>query len=145
MKYTESVTLRLPRSRVIELFDDPSRLPSWQPDLIEMEPLEGIPGQLGSKMRLVYRMGQREIRMTQTVTRRNLPHEFSEQYESSGVWNQIDNRFSDLNGEQTRWQMDCEFRLQGWLRWMGWLMPGLFRRQTRKTMQRFKHYAEAEG
>lgn len=145
MKYTESVTIDLPRSRVVELFDDPENLPRWQPELIELEPIEGIPGQEGSKLRLVSRQGRREIEMIQTVRRRNLPQEFSEVFETANVWNQVDSRFIELGDRQTRWELDSQFRCQGLLRLMTWVAPGVFRRQTRKTLQQFKRFAESSS
>ena len=144
MKYSASVTVNLPRSQVIELFDDPDRLPSWQTDLLEFEPKAGIPGQQGARMQLTYRNGQREIVRVQTVIQRNFPYEFRERYDSSELTQQIHHRFSDLNGVQTRWEQDCEVRVQGWLRWFSWLMIGAYQRQTLSTMKRFKHYAEAQ-
>lgn len=137
MKYTESITLNQPRSQVVECFDDPVQQPSWQPDLIDMEPVDGIPGQQGSKMQLVYRMGQREVELLQTVTLRNLPHEFAEQFENPYLWILIHHRFSDLEGQRTLWHLDCEVSLRGQQRWLGWLSLGLFRRQTRIYLRRF--------
>ena len=61
MKYTTEIVLDLPRTQVINLFEDPHHFPAWQPGLEKAEPLEDQPGQPGAKMRLVYRqaMGAR--------------------------------------------------------------------------------------
>ncbi|EAR11388.1 SRPBCC family protein [Reinekea blandensis] len=145
MKYTAAVTVNIPRSEMIELFDDPDRLPSWQPDLIGIEPKAGIPGQQGARMQLRYRVGPQEIDRVQTVLQRNFPYEFRERYDSPELMQQIHHRFSDLDGIKTRWEQDCEVRQLGWLRWFSWLMLGAFRRRTLNTMKRFKLYAESQS
>lgn len=141
MKYSLHVDIDLPRDKVIELFDNPDNLAKWQPGLVEIEPLEGIPGQPGGKTRLVYRMGSREIEMIETITERQLPDRFAGTYTTDGMINHIVNRFEDLGGK-TRWHTDNEFIGSGWLKVMTWLMPWSFRKQTRTMMHHFKTFAE---
>lgn len=93
MQYTTEVMINLPRQRVIELFDDPDSLQKWQPGLKSFEHLSGEPGQPGSKSKLVYDMNGRKIEMIETITRRDLPDEFSGTYDAPGVHNVIVNRF----------------------------------------------------
>lgn len=63
MKYRCEVVVNLPRSKFIELFDDPSNMPKWMPGLQTFEPISGTPGQPGAKSRLVFLMGKRTIEM----------------------------------------------------------------------------------
>ena len=145
MKYTASITLHLPRERVVALFDDPANLKRWQPTLIRFERLGGEPGQVGARARLRYRQGKREVELIETVTVRALPERFAGTYEMPGVWNQVDNRFEAVGPDETLWHAEVEFRFAGlWMRLLGWLGPGMFRRQTEKLMQRFKDFAESQ-
>lgn len=141
MKYTTEVWIKLDRPTTIALFDNPDNLARWQKDLIGFEPMDGIPGQAGSQMRLTYRMGKRELEMVETIVTRDFPDRFIATYEAKGVWNQCHNTFKDKNGG-THWQMETEFRFSGWMKLMGWLMPGMFKKQTRQSMADFKAFAE---
>lgn len=110
MNYQLEIEINLPRSRVIELFDNPDNLPKWQPGLIDFEPLSGAPGQVGAKSRLKYKMGSRDVEMIETITERNLPDSFSATYETKGVWNEVVNRFEEVSPEKTLWVSDVTFK-----------------------------------
>ena len=143
MKYTLTIDIDLPRQKVIELFDDPDNLKHWQEGFISLEPVSGKPGEVGAKSRLQYRMGKRKIEMIETITSRNLPLEFSGAYEAPGVWNEVRNFFEEIDGNRTRWRSEVEFRFQSFfMKMMGFLMPGAFRKQSFKYMSDFKKFAE---
>ncbi len=144
MKYSCTLEIALPRARVIALFDDPANLPKWQEGLQRFTPMSGTPGQTGATSEIVYQMRKRRVVMTETITKRALPDEFSGTYAMKGVWNSVQNHFTDL-GSATRWDMAVEFRLGGFPQIMGWLLPGMFRRQTEKMMAAFKAFAEGAG
>lgn len=144
MRYACETTIDLPRDTVIALFDDPANLARWQPELESFTHVSGEPGRPGAKSRLVYRMGRRVVEMTETVTVRDLPDEFSGTYEAPGVFNTVRNRFEEVDG-RTRWTAESEFRFAGMMRYFAWLMPGLFRRQTEKFMRQFKEFAESSA
>jgi len=142
MKFSCEIEIDLPRERVVELFDDPENMKHWQPGLQSFEPLSGVPGQPGAKSRLKYKIGQRVIEMTETITVRNLPDEFSGTYEAKGVFNIVSNYFRPLPGGRTLLVSDNEFRLKGFMKLIGLLMPGSFSRESNKHLQRFKEFAE---
>jgi hypothetical protein len=145
MQYTTEITIDLPRTRVIELFDDPANLTKWQPGLQSFEPLSGTPGQPGARSRLVYEEKGRRMEMIETITSRNLPDEFAGTYEAPGVFNVMHNRFVEDGPHTTRWIADHEFRFSGFMRLAGLFMRGAFPKQTQATMQQFKAFAEAQG
>jgi len=141
MKYTIETTIDLPLDTVIALFDNQENMKHWQPELQSFEHLSGDPGQVGAKSRLLYKMGKREVEMIETITVRNLPDEFSGTYEANGVLNIQKNIFKEENGK-THWISECEFRMSGFMKIMGWFMPGAFKKQSRKYMDQFKAFAE---
>lgn len=143
MKYETEVIVNLPRERVIALFDSTENLEKWQDGLKSSEHLSGDPGQPGAKMKLVYDNNGREIEMIETITHRNLPDEFHGTYEADGVYNVMENYFYAEGPEKTRWKAISEFQFSGFMmKAMGFLMPGMFRKQTKKTMEAFKQFAE---
>ncbi len=144
MKYTTAIDINLPRSRVIELFDSFENMYKWMPDLISHEHMSGESGHPGAKTKLLYKMGNREIEMIETITKRNLPDEFDSTYEAKGVFNVVTNRFEEITPDKTRWISDNEFKFSGFMAIMGWLMPGSFKKQSFKYLQLFKEFAEGE-
>lgn len=142
MKYSNEVEINLPLTKVIDLFDNPDNMKHWQPGFLSFEPLEGIPGQAGAKSRLRYKMGKRNIEMIETITTRNLPHEFHGIYEAKGVHNVMKNYFSEITENKTRWVSESEFNFKGMMKLVAWLMPGAFKKQSQKYLDMFKEFAE---
>jgi hypothetical protein len=145
MKYSNEVEINLPIQRVIELFDNPDNLAKWQPGFISMEHLSGTPGQPGAKSKLKYKMGKREIEMIETITLRNLPEAFHGTYEAKGVYNIQQNYFTSIETNKTKWVSESEFKFSGFMKLIGWLMPGAFKKQSQQYLDRFKVFAEKEG
>lgn len=146
MKYTCEIEIDLPRSRVIELFDNADNMAKWQPGLVSFEHESGEPGQVGAKSRLQYKMGKRDLEMIETITRRILPDEFAGTYEVKGMWNEVINLFAELGPDKTAWTCYCEFRaLNLMMKTMLTVTPGLFKTETMKHLTNFKTFAEAEG
>jgi hypothetical protein len=143
MKYRCEVVVNVPRDKFIELFDNPANLPKWLSGLQTFEPISGTPGQPGAKSRLVYLMGKRTFEMIETVTARNLPHEFSGTYDAKGVHNVVTNHFHD-EGNSTRWVLDTEFSFNGFMNLMATLIPGIFKKESMKHMMNFKKFAESQ-
>jgi hypothetical protein len=145
MKYTIETEINLPIARVVELFDDPENLKHWQPGLVSFEPISGTPGQPGAKSRLKYKMGKRDIEMIETITVRNLPDEFSGTYEAKGVFNIVKNYFKPISESKTKYINENEFQFKGFMKIIGFLMPGAFRKESEKYLLQFKEFAEKQG
>ncbi|MTI19973.1 SRPBCC family protein [Fulvivirga sp. RKSG066] len=145
MKYTLEIVIDLPREEVIALFDNPENLKKWQEGLVSFEHLSGERGKPGAKSKLFYRMGKREIEMIETITVRNLPEEFSGTYEADGVYNIQRNFFKEKGKDQTLWISESEFQFSGFMKLMGWVMPGAFKKQSKKFLVAFKEFAESKS
>lgn len=142
MKYTTEIEIKKPIDEVIALFNDPDNMSKWMDGLQSFEPISGTPGQVGTKSRLVFKMGRGEIEMIETVTVRNLPDEFSGTYETKGVFNTVRNRFEKLSETKTKYITENEFQFKGFMKIIGFLMPGSFKKQSMKYLQDFKKFAE---
>ena len=142
MKYTTEVEINKPIDRVVELFDNPGNLKEWMDGLQSFQHLSGTPGQPGAKSLLKFKMGKREIEMIETIKVRNLPHEFSGTYEAKGVYNVVTNRFVPLAENRTKYITEQEFQFSGFMKIIGWLMPGAFKKQSMKYANDFKNFVE---
>ena len=142
MQYTVEVSINVPREQVIELFDSTENLEKWQEGLQSFEHISGDPGQVGAKSKLLYDMNGRKIEMIETITSRNLPQEFSGTYEATGVFNSIQNHFYEQGADKTRWVAENEFKFSGIMMIVSLFMRGSFRKQSLKTMEAFKTFAE---
>jgi hypothetical protein len=145
MKYKIELDIALPRKRVVELFDNPENLKKWQKGLISFETVSGTAGEEGAKSLLKYKMGKREVEMTETIVKRNIPDEFSGIYEAKNVWNEVKNYFKEEGTDNTLWELETEFRFKGFMKVMATIMPGAFKKQSLKSMNDFKEFAEKEG
>ena len=145
MNYKVETEINLPIAKVIELFENPDNMSKWQPGFISLEHISGTPGQKDAKSRLKYKMGKREVEMIETITRNNLPHEFHGTYEAKNVFNIQENYFTEISPGKTKWVSDCTFRLGGMMKLFGWLMPGMFKKQSQKYLDLFKKFAEKES
>lgn len=143
MKYRSEIEINQPIEKVVALFDDPANMDKWMEGLISFEHLSGTAGQPGAKSRLKFKMGKREIEMTETITVRNLPDEFSGTYEANGVFNVVKNYFVKIDAYRTKYITDNEFQFKGFMRIIAFLMPGAFKKQSLKYLQDFKKFAES--
>jgi hypothetical protein len=142
MKYTLSLNIDLPRDKVVELFDNTENLKKWQKGLISFETQSGKSGQEGTRSLLKYKMGKREVEMTETITKRNLPDEFFGTYEANNVWNEVKNYFKEVSENKTLWEFETEFKFKGFMKLMSAIMPGAFKKQSYNSMLDFKAFAE---
>lgn len=145
MKYSNEVEINLPLNKVIELFENPDNMKHWQPGLQSFEHISGTSGQVGAKSRLKYKMGKREIEMIETITKQNLPHEFTATYEAKGVYNLLINKFISVTENKTKWVSETEFKFSGFMKLIAFLMPGTFKKQSQKYLDDFKAFAEKQG
>ncbi|MBT8302928.1 MAG: SRPBCC family protein [Bacteroidia bacterium] len=143
MKYSTEITLDLPREDVIKKLDNVDNMKHWQRGLVSAEHLEGIPGKVGAKMRLRYKMGKRDMELIETITKQDFPKEFHAYYDTPGVHNIQENYFEELPNGQTKWTSHSEFQFSSFMmKLMGFLMPGMFKKQSKKYLNDFKAFAE---
>jgi uncharacterized protein YndB with AHSA1/START domain len=144
MKFTIEVVIDQPREKVWEVFDNPANMSKWQPTVKSFELQSGEPGQPGSVSKLVYDENGREVVLTETITSRNYPDEFSGTYEAPSTWNHLTNKFIPLGDKQTKWVMEAEFRFDGLMKLFLPFMKGSLVKRTQEDMQRFKQLAESQ-
>lgn len=147
MKFTCTTEIDLPLQTTVDIFVNRDNLGKWQQGLISDEPISGTPGEVGSKSKLVFNTGKHIIELTETILKRNLPAELSGLYEHKHMVNTMSNRFTVSGENKTKYEADIEYtRFIGLIpKMMALLMPGIFKKQVQKTLDRFKVFAEAEA
>jgi len=142
MKYTTEVLIDLPRDEFIKKLDNPDNMKHWMRGLVSYEHLSGNPGHEGAQMSLTFKMGKRPMEMVETIIKKNLPEELHVTYDTKGVHNIQKSYFKIENGN-TRWISESEFQFEGFgMKVMAFLMPGAFKKQSRKYAEDFKNFAE---
>ncbi len=142
MKYTVNIEIALPRNLVIEKFDNEDNIKHWQKGFVSMEHLSGEKGKTGATSKLTYKMGKREIEMIETITFLDPPEAFHLTFDARNVYNIQENYFEELPNGNTKWISKNEFRFSGFMKFMGFLMPGAFKKQSCNYMEDFKAFAE---
>ena len=137
MIFTCTVTINLPREKVIELFDNPENLKEWQDGFYSFQPLEGKAGEKGSTALMTYFMGKnnRKMVLKETILENNLPDELIGHYDHEHVSNTMKNTFTDL-GNQTRYDAEVHYlEFKGFIiKIVAFLLPGMFKKQVQKWM-----------
>lgn len=143
MKYSHNVLIKKPIDQVIEKLDSTENMKHWQTGLISVEHVSGTPGELGAKMKLTYRFGNRSMELIETITKRNFPHEFHANYSTKGIHSIQQNFFEATDEGYTRWKSNCEYSPTTlMMNLMLFLMPRSFKKQSLKYMTNFKKFVE---
>lgn len=143
MKYTSEVIIDLPLTDFMSKFDSTENMKHWQRGLASIEHVSGIPGMIGSKMKLNYKVEKRQIEVIETITHRNLPYELHGLYSAKGIDNFQENYFEETPNGHSKWISKSEYLpLNFMMRIMLWLMPKTFKKQSIQYMMDFKNFAE---
>lgn len=142
MKYTCEIKINKPVDEVVAKFDNIDNMKHWMEGLQSFEHLSGTLGEPGSTAKMSFQMGKRTIEMIETVTVRNLPHEFSGTYDAKGVHNIVKNYFKPVDENTTLYITEQEFRFKGFMKIIAALMPGAFKKQSMKYLHNFKGFVE---
>ncbi|MES2588375.1 MAG: SRPBCC family protein [Bacteroidota bacterium] len=142
MKYSLEIVIDKPIQEVIEKFDNVENMKEWMDGLQSFEHLSGTLGEVGAKAKLVFQIGNRNIEMIETITVKDLPKEFSGTYDAKGVHNIVKNYFSEIDSDSTLYKTDQEFQFKGFMKIIAALMPGAFKKQSKKYLVDFKTFVE---
>ena len=144
MKFTQQIEINAPIEKVVKLFDSPDNLGKWMKGLKKFVHISGTPGKPGAKSRLVFDNGKHQFELIETITKNNLPHEMSGNYEHKYTVNTMSNRFKSV-GNKTRYETEVHYtKLNGFMiKLMALLMPGMFKKQVLIAMNNFKTFVES--
>ena len=141
LKFSFEIEIRKPIDEVYELFKNRNKFQQWQPGLISDDRIEEKNGL--KRYKLTYRIGNRNMVMTETILKDALPH-YNVTYATKGIVNKVENTFVSQNQHSTRWISDTEFRFSGIKKLISIFMKRGFESQTQIIMKNFKTFAEKQ-
>lgn len=148
MKYTQHIVIDRPVEQVVSLFNEPENLKRWHPDLVSIELLSGEERQTGAKTRLLYSTTRGDFELIETITNTDLLNDLSGEYDTvgKGMFNTMSNRFSSAGQGKTRYEIEIDYQFSGVImRSMGLTMGWMFKKQSYKSLERFKAFVEGES
>ncbi|MCF4102483.1 SRPBCC family protein [Gillisia sp. M10.2A] len=142
MNYSKEIIIHAPREEVVAKLKNPKNFKHWQKGFISYKHITGIQGKPDARSRLKYKMGNRKIEMIETIIKENSPNELHLSYDAQGVFNIQKNYFEVESENATLWISYNDFEFSGFMKILGTLMPGIFKKQSLKYMQDFKAFVE---
>ena len=145
MEYTCTVEIDLAIEKVASLWADENHFEKWQDGFQSTVHLEGQPGSVGAKSRIVYQQGKRKIELIETIISNNLPQEKKALYEHVHMTNTQTTKFERISEDKTRYISVVNYtKFSGFMpKLMAKLFPGMFKNQSQKWMDQFKVFAES--
>ena len=142
IKYTEEIEINANIDTVMALFDNPYNMKEYMDGIESYTVLSGNIREVGTKAEIIALMGESKIIMIEEIITNNLPEEKKVTYTADGVYNIVINRFLKVSETKTKVINEQEFQFKGFMKIMGFLMPGAFKKQSRVYLQNFKEFAE---
>ena len=140
MRDVVDIEIAAPVESVAERFSDPTNARRWMTDLERYEPISGLPGEPGSK----YRLLTDKLDFVATVVEKDLPRSLRLLLDARGVSVAIDARFAALPAGGTRLVSAEHFRFKGLRNKLGGLFARrAIRRVHRRQMEAFKKFVES--
>ena len=146
MKYSGSIEIKKPIDLVTELFMDSGSLKEYQDGFIKKEVKSGQEGENGTISKMYYKYGKRDMILTETILKNNLPASFEAFYHHKHMDNTFNCSFTAIGDNRTRYDYEYEYTRISWImpRLMAILFPGMYRKQGDKWMSQFKEFVEKQ-
>lgn len=142
MKYTVSNTINRPLAEVLEKFNDPEGVKHWMEGLQRIEHISGTPGEVGAKSNFHFLYKNKEMQIEETILEKNTPGQIKFRYLSPMGYNEVEMIFEKLSDNSVKQTNNSYFDMKGLKAIMGVLFKGMFKKQSMKYMEAFKHYVE---
>ena len=142
MKYTLSNTINKPLEEVIEKFKDTEGAKQWMEGLQKIEHISGTPGEVGAKSNFYFLHKKKEMKISETILEQNFPNQIKFAYQSPMGNNEVEMLFEKLSDNSVKQTNNSYFELKGYMKVMGFLMKGMFKKQSLKYLTAFKNYVE---
>jgi hypothetical protein len=143
MKSIVAVEIHRPRREVAMLLADPANMTRWMNNLAAYEYIDGEPGAIGVRYRMVGKPGTRQQTFVATVTAMHLPEWYSLALKSPTVDVLVDVTFTALAKDRTKLRSEETFTFHGvFRRLFSTFAHGDIRKHHREHMESFKRFAE---
>jgi hypothetical protein len=142
MRYTISNIINKPLDEVITKFKDIEGAKEWMEGLKNYTHTGGTPGEVGGKTDFVFVHKGKEMIISETILEQNFPHQIKFAYQSPMGKNEVEMLFEELSDGTVKQTNNSYFELKGMMKLFGFLMKGMFKKQSYKYLNGFKDYAE---
>ncbi|MFD2552611.1 SRPBCC family protein [Bizionia sediminis] len=143
MTYTLETTIHVSLETFMKKFNNPENLKHWQRNIVAYDFITGVYGQTGSKMRLHYRINDKDFYFIQTMSHVSLPHELDMSFQNEGVVSFQKNQFKAISDTKTLWISENTIVPTSLkMRLMLIFMPNAFKKQSKQYFNDFKNFAE---
>lgn len=142
MQYSVSNTIQKPLEAVIQKFKEPNGALHWMEGVPKIEHLSGIPGEVGAKSDFHFLHKNKAMKISEEILEQNLPSQIKFAYQSPMGRNTVEMLFETLPDGNVKQSNNTSFELKGAMKLFGFLMKGMFKKQSLKYMDGFKAYAE---
>lgn len=142
MKYTVSNTINKSLEEVIEKFTEPDSAMHWMEGVQKIERVSGTPYEVGAKSKFHFNHKNEEMIIDETVLEQNFPHQIKFSYQSPMGKNEVEIHFEKLSDNRVKQINHSHFEMTGFTKVIGFLMKGMFKKQSLKYMDGFKKYVE---
>ncbi|WP_025741501.1 SRPBCC family protein [Aquimarina pacifica] len=142
MKYTTRVIINQPLELVTKEYKSRKNMKHWQKGFVSVEPLVIEEEKTGTTVKLIYRIGKKEIEVTETIILMDLPESIHRTFDSKNIYNIQENNFEKLPNGSTKWTSTNEFRFSGSLKFMKPFLYAAFKNKSYMQMQNFKVFIE---
>ena len=128
----ESVEIARPPAEVFAYITDPTHLPEWQESVVSVEREGGEPRGVGSRVKIVRRIGRMERTMTSELEATSPPSSWSVRGLDGPIRGMVKGTIAPLdNGARSRVTIELDFESHG----IGKLLvPLVVRRQAQREM-----------
>ena len=143
MKYTCAIEVNLPIEKTAELWNNELYFSEWQDDFQSIELLSGNKNEVGAKSKIIFD-GKQRIELIETILINDLPNEKKALYEHIHMTNTQHTSFQALGPNKTLFTSNVEYIQFNKLliKLVARLFPGMFKKQSERWMDQFKHFAE---
>ncbi len=144
MKYKGSIEIDKSRDEVVKFFVDPKYIGEYQDGFIRKDLIKGELSKDGAISKMVYKYGNRDMELTETIIANRLPESFESSYHHKHMDNLMKCKFIVLDVNRTKYEYEFEYTRISWLmpKLMAILFPSMYRKQGEKWMRQFKDFVE---
>ena len=143
MKYTVSNNIDRPLEKVIAKFKENKGNKNWMEGLQRIERISGNPHEVGAKSDFHFLYKNKEMKISETILEQNFPHQIKFAFQSPMGYNEVEMLFEKVSENSTKQTNNSYFELKGFMKLFGFLMKGMFKKQSMKYLTEFKKYAES--
>ncbi|WP_338733276.1 SRPBCC family protein [Mangrovimonas cancribranchiae] len=139
------IDINKPQKEVSKIFANPDNLIHYQDGFVKKELIRGEAGKAGAVSKMYYKYGKRDMVLTETIVKNELPNTFIANYHHKHMDNSLTSEFVVLNENKTRYKYYGSYTRISWVipKLIAIFYPKLYRKQAEKWMTQFKNYVES--